>query len=94
MDWKWFFSIFGSVLLAEMADKTQLATVLFAAGRPGGKLIVFAAAALALVTATAIAVAFGSALANYIEPRMMSVSAGVIFIGLGVYMLWQGLSLS
>lgn len=48
MEWKLFLTVFGTVFLAEMADKTQLATLLFAANREVSKLTVFLAATLAL----------------------------------------------
>lgn len=90
MDWKWFVTVFGSVFLAEMADKTQLATMLFAADRPGGRLTVFIAASLALVATTGIAVLAGSVLSQYVQPRNVSLVAGCGFIAVGVWILWQG----
>ena len=56
-----FVSIFITVFLAELGDKTQLATVLFASDGGKSKLMVFAAAGLALVASTGLAVLAGAA---------------------------------
>ena len=57
MDWRVFLTIFISVFLAELGDKTQLATMLFAADKEVSKWTVFVASASALVVAAAIGVA-------------------------------------
>lgn len=89
MDIKLLVTVFTTVFLAELGDKTQLATLLFAS-RPGSSLVgVFVAASLALVATTAIAVLVGAAVANYIEPRHLSYVAGVGFIVIGVWTLWS-----
>jgi len=89
MDWKIFLTVFGSVFLAEMADKTQLATILFAANPGSSKLLVFAAASLALVAASAVAVAVGAGISNLVSPRTLSMAAGAGFILIGCWILWQ-----
>ncbi len=43
MEPRYFFTIFGAVFLAEIADKTQLATLLFATDARYSKWLVFAA---------------------------------------------------
>ncbi|NCF14747.1 MAG: TMEM165/GDT1 family protein [Gammaproteobacteria bacterium] len=89
MDLKSFLAIFGVVFLAELGDKTQLATVLFASKEPSNLLLVFVAASLALILSSGIAVALGSTLANYIDPKLLSNVAGVGFIAIGVWTVWQ-----
>ena len=56
MDIKVFLTVFAVVFLAELGDKTQLATLLFAADKEVSKLTVFAGASLALVVAAGIGV--------------------------------------
>lgn len=78
-----FITVFISVFLAELGDKTQLATVLFSAedGRP--KWTVFLAAASALVLSTAIAVFLGGAAEKYLSALPLKLIAGAGFIVIG-----------
>ncbi|MGB5245363.1 MAG: TMEM165/GDT1 family protein [Woeseia sp.] len=89
MDLKTFGIVFGTVFLAELGDKTQLATVLFASKQSSSVMTVFAGAALALVAATAIAVVLGSTLSHVIESRYLSYVAGAGFIAVGCWTIWQ-----
>jgi putative Ca2+/H+ antiporter (TMEM165/GDT1 family) len=82
---KAFFSVFITVFLAEIGDKTQLATMLFAAEAKSNKWIVFAGAALALVLAAAIGVMVGAQLERLISPRTLKIVAGVGFIAIGLW---------
>jgi len=90
MDWKLFATVFGAIFVAEMADKTQLVTLLFAADKEVSKLTVFFGSALALVLASAIGVAAGTLLSQVINARMMSMIAGAGFIVIGVFTLYHG----
>jgi putative Ca2+/H+ antiporter (TMEM165/GDT1 family) len=56
MDFRSLLTVFGAVFVAELGDKTQLATMLFAADRNVSKLTVFAGASLALILASAVGV--------------------------------------
>ena len=89
MDWKVFLTIFGAVFIAELGDKTQLATMLFAADREVNKYLVFLAASTALVVASAIGVLAGSLLAEFINDRYLHYIAGVGFVVIGVFTLYN-----
>ena len=80
-------TVFGSVFVAELGDKTQLATLLFASDNEVNKLTVFAGAALALLVASAIGVAAGSLLSQYVSPKQLQYVAGAGFIAIGIWTL-------
>ena len=88
MDWKVFLTVFATVFIAELGDKTQLATVLFAADREVGKYTVFIAASAALVVSAAIGVLAGSLLSEYVNEKYLHYAAGIGFIGIGLYTLY------
>lgn len=91
MEWKIFATVFASVFVAEMADKTQLVTMLFAADKAVSKWVVFAGSASALVLTSAIGVVAGAMLAEFVSVKMMSVIAGSGFIIIGAWTLYHGL---
>lgn len=86
MDWKLFGSTFLAIFLAEMGDKTQLATLSFAASG-SSRWLVFAASATALVATSAIAVIAGEAVARHVPPVWIKRAAGALFIVLGIWTL-------
>ena len=90
MDIKLAASVFGIVFLAELGDKTQLATLLFAARSPGNLLTVFLGASLALVVASAIGVLAGGLVDQFLSPKLLSYIAGVGFVVIGAWSIWQG----
>ena len=83
--------IFTSVFMAELGDKTQLATVCFMAGGNCGKAEVFVASSLALVLSTLLAVLCGAAIGRFIPPHFLKIGAGLIFVVMGLIFLRQGL---
>jgi putative Ca2+/H+ antiporter (TMEM165/GDT1 family) len=89
MDWKVFATVFGTVFLAELGDKTQLATMLFASKDNVSLWTVFAGAAAALVLASAIGVAAGSLVSHYVNAKHLSYAAGLGFIVIGAWTLYQ-----
>jgi len=84
MDIKIFFTIFITVFLAELGDKTQISTMLFASNKEVGKITVFLAASSALIVATAIGVVVGAILSNYINEKYLNYLAGIGFIVIGI----------
>lgn len=89
MEWKVFATVFAAVFIAELGDKTQLATMLFAADREVSKLVVFFASSAALILASAIGVLAGSLLSNAIDERMLRYIAGAGFVLIGAWTLFR-----
>jgi len=79
-----FLAVFVAVFLAELGDKTQIASAAFAAGDPARALKIFTAASLALVASTAIAVFLGQLAGAHLERVPLKLVSGLIFIALGV----------
>jgi putative Ca2+/H+ antiporter (TMEM165/GDT1 family) len=83
MDWKVLVTVFGTVFVAELGDKTQLATLLFAADKQTDKW-------MGCVGATsALGVLGGGLVSQYISERALHILAGVGFITVGVWTLWK-----
>ena len=89
MDWKIFLTIFTTVFVAELGDKTQLATMLFAADKEVSKYTVFLAASAALIVASAIGVLAGSIISEYIDEKYLHYIAGTGFIAIGAFTLYN-----
>ena len=87
--WATLLSVFTTVFLAEIGDKTQLATLLFASDQKASRWIVFAGASLALVTAAAIAVLVGAQIERVVRPSTLKVIAGLGFIAVGLWTLFS-----
>ncbi len=82
-----FLTVFITVFLAELGDKTQLATMLFASDGSQSKALVFAAAATALVASSALAVLLGAAADKYLAMLPLKLLAGLGFIVIGVLLV-------
>ena len=77
---------FGAVFLAELGDKTQLATFCLAA-EGNAKWSIFIGSAAALVLTSLIAVLLGCEIAKYIPTRYIKIGAGSLFVILGIWMM-------
>ena len=86
MDWKLFLATFGTVFVAELGDKTQLATMALA-GDSKKPWVVFAASALALVAAAGMGAAAGGLLGRWIPEAWVRRGAAVLFVAVGVWLL-------
>ena len=89
MDWKVLTRVFTSVFIAELGDKTQLATMLFASDTGTSKMTVFIGASLALIVTSALGVVAGSALSQYISEKVLHYLAGIGFIAIGIWTLFK-----
>jgi len=86
MDLKLLLTTFGMIFLAELGDKTQLATLAFAA-EGKSRLAVFIGSAGALALTSLIAVILGAAVSRIIPPNYIKTGAGALFIILGFWMI-------
>jgi putative Ca2+/H+ antiporter (TMEM165/GDT1 family) len=88
MDWKTLLATFTTVFVAELGDKTQLATLALTADTRS-KLSVFVGSASALVATSLLAVLVGEWLGRHLPPVHLKRAAGVLFIVLGAWTLWR-----
>ena len=87
MDLRLFATVFSTVFIAELGDKTQLATMLYASDASHPRLTVFAASAAALVLTSALGVLAGSFVSEHVDPRWIRWAAGLGFIAVGAWVL-------
>ncbi len=85
MDLRLFATVFASVFVAELGDKTQLSTMVFAASAGPRAWTVFLAAALALVASAALGVFAGQLLGARLDPRLVARIAGLAFVVIGIW---------
>ena len=71
MDFKLFAVVFSTIFVAELGDKTQLATLFYAADAENPKLTVFAASAAALVLTSALGVLAGAYVSQQLSPKLV-----------------------
>jgi putative Ca2+/H+ antiporter (TMEM165/GDT1 family) len=87
VDIKILLTVFATVFVAELGDKTQLATMLFASDKGVSKWVIFAGASLALVATSALGVLAGGVLSQFVTPRQLQLVAGTGFIAIGIWTL-------
>lgn len=84
-----FFMIFFSVFLAELGDKTQIATLLFATDSKISPMYVFLASAGALILSSAIAVLAGTVAKTYLQQIPLKLISGICFILIGAWTIYS-----
>jgi len=89
MDTNTLLTVFTTVFVAELGDKTQLATLLFASDREVSRWIVFIGAALALIVTSAIGVLAGGVVSRYVSEKFLRYIAGVGFVTIGVWTIFK-----
>ena len=87
MNLKLIATTFVSVFLAELGDKTQLATLTFAS-EARSRWEVFIGSASALILTSAMAVLAGEGVARLFPAVWIKRAAGAVFILIGVWVLW------
>jgi len=91
LNWHVFVLTFSTLFIAEMGDKTQLAvfTLVTESKQPFS---VFIGASLALAVVTLIGVVFGGLVTKIVPPHYLKIGAGILFVGIGFYTLWEAFS--
>ncbi|HGY5552718.1 MAG TPA: TMEM165/GDT1 family protein [Prochlorococcus sp.] len=93
MDLTLLMSTFITVFLAELGDKTQLATVALS-GTTNRPFAVFLGSASALVVASLLGAIAGGSMANLIPANLLRLVASVGFLVIGIRLLWSNLTLA
>ena len=75
------------IILAELGDKTQIATLIYASNHPQKRWQIFLAAAAALVTCVTLEVTLGMMIAKVISPALINRITGLIFLVIGIAVL-------
>lgn len=83
-----FVSTFITIFLAELGDKTQVTTLLMSA-ESKSPWMVFAGAAIALVTTSLLGVLVGRWLASRLSPKTLETAAGAALLVVTVTLLWD-----
>ena len=85
MDLRLFATVFTTIFVAELGDKTQLATLLYAADAKNPKLTILAGAAAALILTSALGVLAGALISKSVSPKVLSWVAGIGFLAIGFW---------
>ena len=85
MNWKVFLTTFGTIFLAELGDKTQLAAIMMTS-KTKLPLSVFTGASLALCLVTLVGVFLGEGLIAVIPQNILKKVAALAFIAIGLWM--------
>ena len=83
-----FITTFTTIFIAELGDKTQIATLMLSA-ESGKPLIVFLGSALALISSSVVGVLIGKWLSKKISPSKFSLGTGCLMIILSSFLAYD-----
>ncbi len=89
MRWLIWISTYLLIILAELGDKTQFATLLLASNNPARRWLIFGAGALALSACVLIEVTIGTTVARLLARDTINLITGCIFIITGLVTLYR-----
>lgn len=84
-----FFAVMSSFFLAELGDKTMLATITLSAH--SNWLGVWIGSTIGMVAADALAIAIGALLGKHLPERTIAIGASVLFFAFAAWLLFEGL---
>ncbi len=83
-----FFTTFTTIFIAELGDKTQLATLMLSA-ESGKPIIVFIGSSLALISSSLVGVLIGKWLSDKISPNRFAFFTGFLMIIISVFLAYD-----
>lgn len=81
-----FYSTFITIFLAELGDKTQIATLLMSA-ESHSPALVFIGAGTALIATSLLGVLIGRWLSNHLSPRTLDIAAGITLLTISLLLI-------
>ncbi len=94
MDVKIFLTVVLTVFLAELGDKTQLATMAFATNKEVSAWLIFAGASVGLILAAGLGVLAGNLLSEILNPKILAMAGGCLFLVIGCFTLYKAAQMS
>ncbi len=94
MDVKIFLTVVLTVFIAELGDKTQLATMAFATNKEVSAWLVFAGASAGLILAAGMGVLAGNLLSEVLNPKILAMAGGFLFLVIGCITLYKAMQMS
>ncbi len=83
-----FVTTFTTIFIAELGDKTQIATLMLSA-ESGKPIIVFLGSSLALISSSVVGVLIGKWLSKKISPSKFSLFTGTLMIIISVFLAYD-----
>ena len=83
-----FITTFTTIFIAELGDKTQIATLMLSA-ESGKPIIVFIGSSIALISSSLVGVIIGKWLSNKISPNKFSLSTGLLMIIISIFLAYD-----
>ena len=83
-----FLTTFTTIFIAELGDKTQIATLILSA-ESGKPIIVFIGSSLALVSSSLVGVLIGKWLSNTISPNKFAFFTGLLMIIISIFLCYD-----
>ena len=83
-----FFTTFTTIFIAELGDKTQIATLMLSA-ESGKPIIVFQGSSLALISSSIVGVLIGKWLSKKISPSKFALFTGALMIIISVFLAYD-----
>ena len=83
-----FFTTFTTIFIAELGDKTQIATLMLSA-ESGKPIIVFLGSSLALISSSVVGVLIGKWLSKKISPSKFSLITGILMVMISIFLAFD-----